>query len=128
MLTATLSKIRVPGTGGRLRTRPHREIVDKCYPSKGNRAWLCHREIAATTPEHDDQIARRLQRPDRPIGFGEQQRVRYRDHNVVERRSNKLKQWCGIAMCSDKLACNCHAWLCSAATLPWLTSTFKQRG
>ncbi|WP_325048554.1 type ISP restriction/modification enzyme, partial [Galactobacter valiniphilus] len=57
--------------------------------------------------------------------FGDQQRVRYRGRNVVERCFNKLKQWRGIAMRSDKTARNYHAGLCLAATLHWLTSTFS---
>ncbi len=125
MLTATLSEIRVPGARGRPRSRPHRVLADKGYPSKANRAWLRQRGIAATIPERDDQIAHRRKKPGRPIDFGKQQRVRYRGRNVVERCFNKLKQWRGIAMRSDKLARNYHAGLCLAATLHWLTSAFS---
>jgi transposase len=39
-----------------------------------------------------------------------------------ERCFNKLKQWRGIAMRSDKLAHSYHAGLCLAAILHWLTS------
>ena len=122
MLAATLS---VPGTRGRPRSRPDRVLADKGYPSKANRAWLRQRGIAATIPERDDQIAHRRKKPGRPIDFGEAQRVRYRDRNVVERCFNKLKQWRGIAMRSDKTARNYHAGLCLAATLHWLTSGFS---
>lgn len=122
MLTATLSEIRVPGARGRPRSRPERVLADKGYPSKANRAWLRERGIAATIPERDDQIAHRRKRRGRPIDFGDQQRVRYRGRNVVERCLNKLKQWRGIAMRSDKLARNYHAGLCLAATLHWLSS------
>lgn len=125
MLAATLSEIRVPGARGRPRSRPLRVLADKGYPSKANRAWLRQRGIAATIPERDDQIAHRRKKAGRPIDFGEQQRVRYRDRNVVERCFNKLKQWRGIAMRSDKLARNYHAGLCLAATLHWLTSAFS---
>lgn len=124
MLAATLSEIRSPGARGRPRSRPLRVLADKGYPSKANRAWLRQRGIAATIPERDDQIAHRRKKTGRPIDFGEQQRVRYRDRNVVERCFNKLKQWRGIAMRSDKLARNYHAGLCLAATLHWLTSAF----
>jgi hypothetical protein len=48
---------------------------------------------------------------------------RYRGRNVVERCFNKLKQWRGIAMRSDKLALNYHAGLCLAASLHWVQST-----
>lgn len=123
MLTATLSEIRVPGARGRPRSRPDRLLADKGYPSKANRAWLRERGIAATIPERDDQIAHRRKRRGRPIDFGQEQRVRYRGRNVVERCFNKLKQWRGIAMRSDKTARNYRAGLCLAATLHWLTSS-----
>jgi len=123
MLTATLSEIRVPGARGRPRSRPDRVLADKGYPSRASRAWLRERGIAATIPERDDQIAHRRKRRGRPIDFGHQQRVRYRGRNVVERCFNKLKQWRGIAMRSDKTARNYHSGLCLAATLHWLASS-----
>jgi transposase len=55
------------------------------------------------------------------------QRERYRGRNVVERCFNKLKQWRGIAMRSDKTARNYHAGLCLAATLHWLQTGFSNR-
>lgn len=125
MLTATLSEIRVPGARGRPRSRPDRVLADKGYPSRVNRIWLRQRGIAATIPERDDQIAHRRKRRGRPIDFADQQRLRYRGRNVVERCFNKLKQWRGIAMRSDKTARNYHAGLCLAATLHWLTNTFS---
>jgi len=124
MLSTVLDGIRVPRLGpGRPRTRPDRVLADKGYPSKANRAWLRARGIAATIPEREDQIAHRAKKPGRPIDFGAEQQQRYRGRNVVERCFNKLKQWRGIAMRSDKLARNYHAGLCLAATLHWLTST-----
>lgn len=122
MMAAALAQIRVPVGRGRPRTRPDRVLADKGYPSKSNRAWLRKNGIAATIPERDDQIAHRRKRRGRPIDFGDAQRVRYRGRNVVERCFNKLKQWRGIAMRSDKTARNYHAGLCLAATLHWLTS------
>ncbi len=92
------------------------------YPSNANRAWLRARGIAATIPERDDQIAHRRRRRGRPIDFGADQQQRYRGRNVVERCFNKLKQWRGIAMRTDKTARNYHAALCLAATLHWLNS------
>ncbi|MGX9346660.1 transposase [Microbacterium sp. KNMS] len=106
VLTATLSEIRVSGARGRPRSRPDRVIADKGYSSRANRAWLRERGIAATIPERDDQIAHRRKRRGRPIDFGDQQRTRYRGRNVVERCFNKLTQWRGIAMRSDKTARN----------------------
>jgi transposase len=55
-----------------------------------------------------------------PIDFGPDQRDHHRGRNVVERCFNKLKQWRGIAMHSDKTARNHHAALCLATTLHWL--------
>jgi transposase len=92
-------------------------LADKGYPSKANRAWLRARGIAATIPERDDQIAHRKKKPGRPIDFGEEQKRRYRGRNVVERCFNRLKQWRGIAMRTDKLARNYRAANCLSATL-----------
>ena len=122
MLATTLEQISVAGARGRHRIRPDRLIADKGYPSKANRAWLRRHGIAATIPERADQITHRRRRPGRPIDFGEDQRQRYRGRNVVERCFNRLKQWRGIAMRSDKYARNYHAGLCLAATLHWLTT------
>jgi transposase len=98
-------------------------LADKGYPSKANRAWLRQRGIAATIPERDDQITHRRKKPGRPIDFGDDQKVRYRGRNVVERCSNKLKQWRGIAMRTDKLARNYRAAIALAATLSWLRTS-----
>ena len=120
MLVDTLGQIRVAGSAGRPRLRPDRVIADKGYPSRANRAWLRRHSIAATIPERDDHIAHRRKKPGRPIDFGDEQRQRYRGRNVVERCFNRLKQWRGIAMRSDKTARHYHAGLCLAATLHWV--------
>lgn len=121
MLTATLEDIRVPrASQGRPRTRPDRVLADKGYPSKANRAWLRSRGIATTIPERDDQIAHRRKKPGRPIDFGDDQKERYKGRNVVERCFNRLKQWRGIAMRSDKLARNYRAAIYLSATLIWI--------
>jgi len=123
MLSTVLDGIRVPRVGpGRPRTRPERVLADKGYPSKANRAWLRARGIAATIPERDDQIGHRRKKPGRPIDFGAEQKKRYRGRNVVERCFNKLKQWRGIAMRTDKLARNYRAAIALATTLIWLRS------
>ncbi|QQM55645.1 hypothetical protein JGU70_23230 (plasmid) [Rhodococcus pyridinivorans] len=41
----------------------------------------------------------------------------------MERCFNRLEQWRGIAMRSDKTAGSYHAGLCLAATLHWLTTS-----
>ncbi|WP_395874939.1 IS5 family transposase [Curtobacterium sp. PhB137] len=129
MMTAVLEDIHVPRDGkGRPRTRPDRVLADKGYPSKANRAWLRDRGIAATIPERDDQIAHRRKKPGRPIDFGDEQQERYKGRNVVERCFNKLKQWRGIAMRSDKLARNYRAAVSLATTLNWIkTDRFAPR-
>jgi transposase len=122
MLPDTLDEIRVAGATGRPRKRPDRLLADKGYPSKANRAWLRERGIATTIPERDDQIAHRRKRSGRPIDFGDEQRQRYRGRNVVERCFNKLKQWRGIAMRSDKTARNYQAGVILAAALIWINT------
>lgn len=123
MMTAVLQDIRVPRAGkGRPRTRPDRVLPDTGYPSKANRVWLGERKIAATIPGRDDQIAHRRKKRGRPIDFGDQQKERYKGPNVVERCLNKLKQWPGIAMRSDKLVRSYRAAVSLAATLIWIKS------
>jgi transposase len=129
MMTAVLEDIRVPRAGkGRPRTRPDRVLADKGYLSRKNRAWLRGRGIAATIPERDDQIAHCRKKPGRPIDFGDQQKERSRATNVVERCFNRLKQWRGIAMRSDKLLRSYRAAVSLAATLIWGTQGLEPRG
>jgi len=95
-------------------------LAVKGYPSKANRAWLGARGFVATIPERDGQIAHCKKKPGRPIDIGEEQKRRYRGRNVVERCFNRLKQWRGIAMRTDKLARNYRAAICLSATLIWI--------
>lgn len=71
-----------------------------------------------------NDVARRSrrQRAGRPIDFGDEERQRYRSRNVVERCFNKLKQWRGLAIRSDKTARNHHSGQCLAVTLYWVQS------
>ena len=116
-----------PARWGRAtRTRPDRALADKGYPSKANRAWRRARGIAATIPARDDQIAHRRKKPGRPIDFGDHQQERYTGRNVVERCFNRLKQWRGIVMRSDKLARNYRAAICLSATLIWIKTGVAQ--
>jgi transposase len=86
--------------------------------------------VATATWHHGDDP--RTWRPDRapakkrgrPIDFGPAQQDRYKGRNVVEWRFNKLKQWRGIAMRSDKTARDYRAGLSLAVTLHWVTSGF----
>lgn len=108
------------GTIGRPRRRPERVLADKGYPSEADRAWSREHGITATLPERDDQIAHRRKRPGRPIGFGDEHQQRYRGRNVVGRCVDKVKQWLGLAVRSDKTAWDHHPGLCPAATIPWV--------
>ena len=72
------------------------------------------------TPGMNRPDFRSYREPGRPIDFGDQQQERYKDRNVVERCFNKLKQWRGIAMRSDKTARNYRAAICLAATPIWI--------
>ena len=124
MMIETLERIRVPRSrGGRPRTRPERVVADKGYPSKANRAYLARRGIKATIPDRDDQARNRANKGPtggRPPAFDAET---YKRRNVVERSFNRLKNWRGIAMRSDKTARNYHARITLAAALIWLRTT-----
>lgn len=126
MLAATLEQIRVPRPGrGRPRTRPDRLLADKGYTSKANRTWLENRGIKATIPEKSDQAANRKRKGSsggRPPAFDAEA---YKGRNVVERGFNRLKNWRGLAMRSDKTARNFLAAVQLAASLAWLGASFS---
>ena len=115
-----LNGIRVPRAGaGRPRTRPDRVLADKAYSSRAIRDWLRRRGIRATIPQPCDQQAHRLRRGSnggRPPAFDKQA---YRLRNVAERCINRLKQWRGLAMRTDKLALHYQAALTLAGILLW---------
>ena len=123
MLADTIKAIRVPGhAAGRPRTRPDRVVADKGYPSRANRAYLASRGIKSTIPDRDDQKKHRANRGSgggRPIEFDP---AIYKGRNVVERSFNRLKNWRGIAMRSDKTARNYQAGITVAAILIWINT------
>ncbi len=111
---------------GRPRQRPHRVLADKAYSSWAIRDWLRRRGIRATIPQPSDQQAHRRKRGSaggRPPAFGKQH---YRQRNVAERCINRLKQWRGLAMRTDKLAVHYHAALTLAGILLW-TKPWSER-
>jgi transposase len=124
MMIETLERIRVPRSGGgRPRTRPERVVADKGYPSRANRAYLARRGIRATIPDRADQVRNRANKASaggRPPAFDAET---YKRRNVVERGINRLKNWRGIAMRSDKTARNYQAGITLAATIIWLNAT-----
>jgi transposase len=123
MMTATIGRIRVPRPGrGRPRTRPERVLADKGYPSKANRSYLADRGIKATIPDKADQRQNRTNKGSgggRPPDFDAEI---YKNRNVVERSFNRLKNWRGIAMRSDKTARNYQAGVTLAAALIWINT------
>ena len=121
MLSAVLDAVVVPRNGrpGRPRRRPDRVLADKGYSSRANRTLLRSRGIPHTIPEPKDQKANRARRGSkggRPVGFDWDL---YRHRNTVERCFNRLKQWRGVAMRSDKHAHNYEGGLLLASVVLW---------
>jgi len=105
---------------GRPRTRPDRVLGDKACSSRGNRAHLRGRGIAAVIAEPHDQKAnrrRRGQRGGRPLTLDTET---YKGRNVVERSFNVFKQWRGIATRYDKLAITYRGGVVLCAITIWL--------
>ncbi|MFD3377426.1 IS5 family transposase [Streptomyces sp. NPDC058697] len=115
-----MASIRVPRSGpGRPRTRPVAVLADRAYSSRAIRSHLRRRGIRAVIPQPSDQVGHRLRRGrvgGRPPAFDAEA---YKQRNVVERCINRLKQWRGLAMRTDKLAITYQAALHLAAILIW---------
>lgn len=115
-----MASIRVPRSGpGRPRTRPGVVLVDRAYSSRAIRNYLRRRGIRAVIPQPSDQVGHRLRRGrdgGRPPAFNAEA---YKQRNAVERCINRLKQWRGLAMRTDKLAIAYQAALHLAAILIW---------
>ncbi|MFE2870950.1 IS5 family transposase [Embleya sp. NPDC059259] len=108
-----MAAIRVPRSGlGRPRTRPDAVLADRAI-----RSHLRQRGIRAVIPQPSDQIGHRLRRGSaggRPPSFDAEA---YKQRDAVERCINRLKQWRGPAMRTDKLAIAYQAALHLAAIL-----------
>ncbi|MDQ0761960.1 transposase [Streptomyces canus] len=115
-----MASIRVPRSGsGRPRTRPDAVLADRAYSSRAIRDHLRRRGIRAVIPQPSDQVGHRLRRGragGRPPDFNAEA---YKERNTVERCINRLKQWRGLAMRTDKLALAYQAALHLAAILIW---------
>ncbi|MCA6092012.1 IS5 family transposase [Streptomyces sp. SCA3-4] len=115
-----MARIRVPRTGsGRPRTRPFAVLADRAYSSRAIRGHLRRRGIRAVIPQPADQVGHRLRRGSRggrPPGFDSEV---YKQRNAVERCINRLKQWRGLAMRTDKLALAYQAAFHLATILIW---------
>lgn len=97
-----------------------RVLADRAYSSRAIRAHLRRRGITATIPEPADQAGHRRRRGSaggRPPAFDPHA---YRQRNIAERCINRLKQWRGIAMRTDKLAIHYQAGITLAGILLWL--------
>lgn len=94
-------------------------LADRAYSSRAIREHLRRRGIRAVIPQPADQVGHRLRRGragGRPPGFDAEV---YKQRNAVERCINRLKQWRGLAMRTDKLAVAYQAALHLAAILMW---------
>jgi transposase len=115
-----MAGIRVPRGGPRRpRTRPDAVLADRAYSSRAIREHLRRRGIRAVIPQPADQVGHRLRRGragGRPPGFDAEAS---KQRNAVERCINRLKQWRGRAMRTDKLAIAYQAALHLAAILMW---------
>ncbi len=121
MFETVLSRVRFQRPGqSRPATRPDRVIADKGYSTRAIRVHLRRRGIRATIPERRDQRdnrARRGQAGGRPPAFDP---VIYKHRNVVERCSNRLKQFRAIATRYDKTALSYQAMIDLATLTLWL--------
>ena len=115
-----MASIRVlRGGPGRPGTRPDAVLADRAYSFRAIRNHLRRRGIRAVIPQPSDQVGHRLRRGrdgGRPPSFDTEA---YKQRNAVERCINRLKQWRGLAMRTDKLAITYQAALHLAATLIW---------
>ncbi|CAM5722731.1 hypothetical protein GCM10010253_44190 [Streptomyces badius] len=83
---------------------------------------LRRRGVRAAIPQPSDQICPRLRQGragDRPLAFDAEVR---KQRNAVERCTNRLKHWRGLAMRTDELAIAHQAALGLAAILMWTRS------
>ena len=86
------------------------------------RETVLSRGITTVIPEPADQIANRRRRGTRGGRLPGFDRQAYKHRNTVERCINRLKQWRGIAMRTDRLAVHYLAALQVAATFLWVRS------
>lgn len=119
-----LNKIKVrSGRGGPGRRRPDAVLADKAYSSKANRSYLRKRGVKAVIPEKADQAAARKRKGaagGRPVSYDTEL---YKLRNTAERCFNRLKQWRGIALRTDKLAESYEAAVTLASIMLWIRSS-----
>lgn len=102
---ADMAGIRVSSIGnGCPGTRPDSVSADRAYSSRAIRTHVCRRGITAVIPELAGQIANRKRHGSRRGRPSRLDRQAYKHRNTVGRCVNRLKQWRGVAMRTDKLA------------------------
>ncbi|GAA0611859.1 hypothetical protein GCM10010394_47080 [Streptomyces crystallinus] len=94
-------------------------LADKAYSARAIRSHLRKRGIRAVTPVPADQRGHRQRQGSRGGRPPALDREAYKQRNTVERCINRLKQWRGLAMRTDKLAIAYQAALHLAAILVW---------
>jgi transposase len=97
-----------PG-GGRPRQRPKRVVGDNGYSSGKIRHYLRRRGIRYSIPRKDNEKHR-----------GKFDKAAYRQHNLIERCFNRLKQFRRVATRYEKQAENYLAMLTVASIVLWL--------
>ncbi|MGW6412970.1 IS5 family transposase, partial [Streptomyces vinaceus] len=115
-----LKELRVRGPVGRPRTRPGAVAGDKAYSSRANRAYLRERGIKAVIPEKKDQASNRKNKGRRGGRLLTHDTDPYKERNTVERLTNKLKAWRGIATRYDKTPESYLAGLHLRASTIWI--------
>ncbi|WP_310739552.1 transposase [Microbispora sp. H10830] len=93
---------------------------DQAYSSRSNRSYLRRRKISLTIPEPRDQRGNRRRRGSaggRPAGFDKE---RYKKRDVVERATNRLKNFRPVATRYDKRAYIYLGTVTVAALVIWL--------
>ncbi len=103
-----MAHLRVPRTG-LPRTRPVPVIADRAYSSRLIRTHLRRRGIKAVIPEAAVRITNRKNRGRARGGPPTFTLDDYKISNTVERCTNRIKQWRGLAIRTDRLAIHYHA-------------------
>jgi transposase len=106
-----------PDGKGHPRRRPTRLLADKGYSHPSTRRLLRQRGIPHCIPERRDQRDRRTHHAGRKPAFAAPV---YKGRNVVERCTNRRKQFRGLATRYEKRGWNYRALVVIAAVMLWL--------
>ncbi|WP_373305810.1 transposase [Streptomyces flavofungini] len=115
-----MAGVRVPRSGpGRPRTRPDAVLADRAYSSRAIRNHLRRRGIRAVIPSRPTRSATVCGEAAPAVAHRLSAPRRTKQCNAGERCINRLIQWRGLAMRTDKLAIAYQAALHLAAILIW---------